>query len=90
MTAENLTPVRAELDLNGRRLSYLDFGGTGQPLLALHGHLDQGLMWSGLAAALAPGWRVIAPDQRGHGDSTGPRTTPATATSRIWPPCSGS
>ena len=69
MTATSLTPVRAQLDLDGRRLSYLDFGGTGQPLLALHGHLDQGLMWSGLAAALAPGWRVIAPDQRGHGES---------------------
>jgi pimeloyl-ACP methyl ester carboxylesterase len=69
MTATNLTPVRAELDLGGRRLSYLDFGGTGQPLLALHGHLDQGLTWSGLAATLAPGWRVIAPDQRGHGES---------------------
>jgi pimeloyl-ACP methyl ester carboxylesterase len=65
----NPNPVRAELDLGGRRLSYLDFGGTGQPLLALHGHLDQGLMWSGLAAALAPDWRVIAPDQRGHGES---------------------
>jgi pimeloyl-ACP methyl ester carboxylesterase len=69
MTAAKLVPVRAELDLGGRRLSYLDFGGTGQPLLALHGHLDQGLTWSGLAAALAPGWRVIAPDQRGHGES---------------------
>jgi Alpha/beta hydrolase family len=69
MTVANLTPVRAELDLNGRRLSYLDFGGTGQPLLALHGHLDQGLVWSGLATALAPDWRVIAPDQRGHGES---------------------
>jgi pimeloyl-ACP methyl ester carboxylesterase len=26
-------------------------------------------MWSGLAAALTPDWRVIAPDQRGHGES---------------------
>lgn len=69
MTAALEAPVRAELDLEGRRLSYLDFGGTGQPLLALHGHLDEGLIWRGLAAALAPAWRVFAPDQRGHGES---------------------
>jgi pimeloyl-ACP methyl ester carboxylesterase len=69
MTSAIPTPVRAGLDLDGRRLSYLDFGGRGRPLLALHGHLDQGMMWSGLAAELGPDWRVIAPDQRGHGES---------------------
>ncbi|MEU1388169.1 MULTISPECIES: alpha/beta hydrolase [unclassified Nonomuraea] len=62
-------PVRAALELDGRHLSYLDFGGHGRPLLALHGHLGQGAMWSGLAAELGPHWRVIAPDQRGHGES---------------------
>ncbi|MET9959864.1 alpha/beta hydrolase [Streptomyces sp. NPDC006326] len=62
-------PVRATLDLDGRALSYLDFGGTGRPLLALHGHLSEGSSFCALAAALGPGWRVIAPDQRGHGDS---------------------
>ena len=40
--------------------------GAGRPLLALHGHLGSGQVWAPLAAAL-PGWRVIAPDQRGHG-----------------------
>jgi pimeloyl-ACP methyl ester carboxylesterase len=64
-----VTPVRAELTIDGRRLSYLDFGGNGRPLLALHGHLDEGLTWAYLARELAPDWRVIAPDQRGHGDS---------------------
>ncbi|MEU1726315.1 alpha/beta hydrolase [Nonomuraea sp. NPDC005692] len=63
------TPVRAALELDGRHLSYLDYGGHGRPLLALHGHLDQGMTWSGLAAELGPRWRVIAPDQRGHGES---------------------
>ncbi|MEU4533600.1 alpha/beta hydrolase [Streptosporangium sp. NPDC023825] len=62
-------PTRAELHIDGRRLSYLDFGGTGRPLLALHGHMSEGASFAGLAAGLAPGWRVIAPDQRGHGDS---------------------
>ncbi len=62
-------PVRAELDIAGRRLSYLDFGGTGRPLLALHGHMSEGASFATVAAELAPEWRIIAPDQRGHGES---------------------
>lgn len=53
----------------GRRLSYLDFGGLGRPLLALHGHYNEASTFAPLAAALAPQWRVIALDQRGHGES---------------------
>lgn len=56
------------LDLGGRRLAYRDFG-TGQPVLALHGLFSEGRAFARLAAALAPRWRVIAPDQRGHGSS---------------------
>ncbi|WP_234440444.1 alpha/beta fold hydrolase [Streptomyces rimosus] len=69
MNATPSPPVRAELMLDGRRLSYLDFGGNGRLLLALHGHLDEGRTFSRLARDLAPDWRVVAPDQRGHGDS---------------------
>ncbi|MEV4187798.1 alpha/beta hydrolase, partial [Streptosporangium canum] len=58
-TTETITPVRAELDIDGRRLSYLDFGGTGRPLVALHGHMSEGAGFAGLAAALAPEWRVV-------------------------------
>ncbi|MGK5637003.1 alpha/beta fold hydrolase [Streptomyces sp. URMC 126] len=56
---------------DGRRISYLDFGpAAGRPLLALHGHLGEGAEFAELSAALgADGWRVVAPDQRGHGDS---------------------
>ena len=61
--------VRAELDLGGRRLSYVDFGGPGRPLLALHGHLSEGRTFAGVARELGAEWRVIAPDLRGHGDS---------------------
>ncbi|MGW3039504.1 alpha/beta fold hydrolase [Kitasatospora sp. NPDC001159] len=61
--------IRSELTVDGRRLSYLDFGGRGRPLLALHGHLSEGAMWARLAEELRGDWRVIAPDQRGQGES---------------------
>ncbi|GLW96385.1 alpha/beta hydrolase [Microtetraspora sp. NBRC 16547] len=63
------SPLRSELRIDGRRLSYLDFGGTGRPLLALHGHMSEGASFTDLARELAPDRRVIALDQRGHGDS---------------------
>jgi esterase len=47
------------------RLAYHEWG-EGEPLLALHGHFGRGRVWAPLAEAL-PGWRVVAPDQRGHG-----------------------
>ncbi|MCJ1680709.1 alpha/beta hydrolase [Streptomyces sp. APSN-46.1] len=61
--------MRHELKIDDRTLSYLDFGGTGRPLLALHGGMSEGGAFTGLAARLGDAWRVIAPDQRGHGDS---------------------
>ncbi|MEV5594963.1 alpha/beta hydrolase [Streptomyces sp. NPDC052496] len=61
---------RHHLLLDGRRLSYLDFGpAAGKPLLVLHGHFSEGRSFAPLAAELAPEWRVVAPDQRGHGES---------------------
>ncbi|WP_262283291.1 alpha/beta fold hydrolase [Micromonospora sp. MA102] len=63
------TAARAELVIDGRRLSYLDFSGTGRPLVALHGHLSEGATFGPLAQALGPEWRLIALDQRGHGES---------------------
>ncbi|MFG2560175.1 alpha/beta fold hydrolase [Streptomyces sp. NPDC048496] len=65
-------PARVTLDIDGRRLSFLDFGGPGRPLLALHGHFSEGRTFAHLARELAPAWRVIAPDQRGHGESDRP------------------
>jgi pimeloyl-ACP methyl ester carboxylesterase len=64
-----MTQTRTFLTADDRTIAYTDFGGTGRPLLALHGHVSEGSMWAGLASALAPEWRIIAPDQRGHGDS---------------------
>ncbi|MFB6811393.1 alpha/beta fold hydrolase [Streptomyces sp. NPDC056387] len=61
--------MRHTLTIDGRALSYLDFGGPGRPLLALHGGMSEAMAFAGLADALGDAWRVIAPDQRGHGDS---------------------
>jgi pimeloyl-ACP methyl ester carboxylesterase len=52
---------------DGRRLAYVDFGGDGAPILALHGHFGRARMFAPLAAALAPAYRVISLEQRGHG-----------------------
>lgn len=56
------------------KLSYLDWGvGTDKPVLLLHGLADHGLVWQSLATDLAKrGDRIIAPDLRGHGESSKP------------------
>lgn len=50
-------------------LSYLDTGGEGQILIALHAQWMEAATYTRLADALSPEWRVIAMDQRGHGYS---------------------
>jgi len=61
--------LRNHFQADGLNLNYLDSGGSGHPLLALHAHWMEGQTYAPLAAALAPDWRVIALDQRGHGYS---------------------
>ncbi|SNS25164.1 haloacetate dehalogenase [Geodermatophilus saharensis] len=51
-------------------------GGSGPPLLLLHGYPETHLMWGGLAGALAEEFTVVAPDLRGYGDSSQPPTVP--------------
>ncbi|MFI2189975.1 alpha/beta fold hydrolase [Streptomyces sioyaensis] len=56
-------------DTGHGHLVYRDVG-SGQPLVLLHGgFLDHG-MWDDQVPVLAPGYRVIAPDARGHGGSS--------------------
>jgi esterase len=54
---------------DGLTLSYLDAGGGGEPMVALHAHWMEARTYAAVAQALAPRWRVVALDQRGHGDS---------------------
>src|SRR5271167_1817450 len=54
---------------NRLTFSYLDSRGSGPVLIALHSHWMEGVTFVPLATSLAPEWRVIALDQRGHGHS---------------------
>jgi haloacetate dehalogenase len=51
-------------------------GGSGPPLLLLHGYPQTHAMWHRVAPPLARDFTVVATDLRGYGDSTGPPTTP--------------
>jgi haloacetate dehalogenase len=51
-------------------------GGSGPPLLLLHGHPQNHLTWHKVAPALAKRFTVVAPDLRGYGDSGKPASTP--------------
>jgi esterase len=59
---------RRNFQHDGLRFSFLDSGGDGNVLIALHAHLMEAVTYAPLAAAF-PKWRVVALDQRGHGYS---------------------
>ncbi|MGP8173954.1 MAG: alpha/beta fold hydrolase [Terracidiphilus sp.] len=65
-----MTVERQKFQRGSLTFSYLDSGGNGHVLMTLHAHLMEGATFVPLATALAPGWRVIALDQRGHGFSS--------------------
>ena len=50
-------------------------GGSGPPLLLLHGHPQTHVMWHRIAPDLARTFTVVAPDLRGYGESSKPPTT---------------
>ncbi|MFJ1750644.1 alpha/beta fold hydrolase [Streptomyces sp. NPDC088116] len=60
-------PPESFIRLGERRFAYLDFGGPGPVLLALHGHFGRARIFAPLAEALAGRYRVVALDQRAHG-----------------------
>jgi haloacetate dehalogenase len=51
-------------------------GGSGPPLLLLHGSPQTHLMWNQVAPRLAQDFTVVAADLRGYGDSSKPEDTP--------------
>jgi len=55
--------------IGGLRFHYVDWGGSGAPLVMLHGLSGHARTWDHTAAALSGRYHVLALDQRGHGDS---------------------
>jgi pimeloyl-ACP methyl ester carboxylesterase len=73
--AQQLPPgfTEAFADVNGVKLHYM-IGGTGTPVVLLHGYAETSHMWLPLMPQLAQHHRVIVPDLRGAGDSAKPES----------------
>ncbi|MBH8563561.1 alpha/beta hydrolase [Nostoc sp. CENA67] len=54
------------------QLSYLEWHQGQKPLLLLHGLADNAVVWSSLGDYLAADYHIVAPDMRGHGESSKP------------------
>jgi pimeloyl-ACP methyl ester carboxylesterase len=54
---------------HGLELHLLEWSREGVPMVLLHGHGNEAHLWDDFAPCVAPHYRVIAVDQRGHGDS---------------------
>ena len=62
-------PDRVFTEVDGLRLHHLDWGGSGPPVVCLHGLTGNAHAFDGLARSLAPGLRILCLDVRGRGDS---------------------
>jgi len=60
-----------QCDVNDVRIAY-DDAGSGRPVVLIHGFPLSRRMWRPQLSALQEHFRVIAPDLRGHGESTVP------------------
>ena len=70
MTSAGVRPLEKWADVGGLRMRYLDWGGGGTPVVALHGLASSAHWYDLVAPHLSQRHRVIAPDQRGHGQTT--------------------
>ena len=55
--------------VNGVRIAYADTGGTGVPLVLVHGSWGSHHNWDQVVPGLAGRFRVVSFDRRGHSDS---------------------
>ena len=63
--------TRTDIDVAGARI-HLRHGGSGPPLLLLHGNPLTHVSWHKIAPRLAEHYTVVATDLRGYGDSSKP------------------
>ncbi len=77
MTEEPFLPgfQGRQIDTPGARI-HVAVGGSGPPLLLLHGHPQTHVTWHKVAPRLAERFTVVAPDLRGYGDSSKPEGGP--------------
>lgn len=54
---------------DGLSLHVLEWSREGVPMILLHGHGNEAHLWDDFVPSVTPYYRVIAVDQRGHGDS---------------------
>jgi pimeloyl-ACP methyl ester carboxylesterase len=77
--AQSTAAARAHAELPGVRLSYIDTGGTGVPVVLMHAATGSSRVWEyQLPAFTSAGYRVIAYDRRGYGDTTVQSPAPPT------------
>jgi len=72
MTTSELEPQGKTIFVNGINIRYWDWGGSGPSMVMLHPSNGYGRIWDHTARLLHPDFRIIAPDQRGHGDTDKP------------------
>lgn len=63
--------TRHRIDTAGASINLVT-GGSGPPLLLLHGYPQTHVMWRKVAPRLAADFTVVVPDLRGYGDSSKP------------------
>ena len=63
-------PVEKWAEVGGLRMCYMDWAGDLPPVIALHGLASSAHWYDMLAPLLSTKYRIIAPDQRGHGKTT--------------------
>ena len=62
---------KSTLKVNGIKINYV-IGGSGPPILLLHGYPQTHFMWHKIASELSAHFTVVASDLRGYGDSDKP------------------
>lgn len=71
MDARANQPVRRSVSLHGRKVSYLEYQGSGQTMLFMHGVGSSAEVWQPSAERFAAqGVRVVCIDLPGHGESS--------------------
>ncbi|MED4017876.1 alpha/beta hydrolase [Sutcliffiella cohnii] len=61
-----------KVNAGGVQIHVVDYGGTGEPIVCVHGLTANARFWDAIAEQLSPTYRVLAVDLRGRGDSEKP------------------